>query len=103
MSRTVILQPRAEEDILNALDHIPDPLVASRWFSRIMAYLDRLASSAEWYGLADEADELGIELRETFFGKKSARYQIVYVIRDDTVQVLTIRRSSRDRLSADDL
>jgi plasmid stabilization system protein ParE len=103
VSRTVILQPRAEEDILNALDHFSDPLVASRWFSRIMAHMDRLSDSAEWYGLADESDELGVELRETFFGKKSGRYRIVYQIVGDVVRVITVRRGSRDRLTAEDI
>jgi plasmid stabilization system protein ParE len=104
VSRTVILQPRAEQDILETAGNIPDPVVGARWFDRIMAHIAGLSDSAEWYGLADEAEELGVELRETFFGKRrGGRYRIVFVIRDNVVRVLTVRRGSRDRLTADDL
>lgn len=94
---------RAEEDILGAVDRITDPLTASRWFGRLMAHLERLSDSAEWYGLAGEADELGLELRETFFGKKRGRYRILYEIRGNVVRVITDRYGSRGPVTADDL
>lgn len=100
MSRTLALTTRAEEDILQAAGGIPNPVVASRWLNRVLAHIARLADSAEWYGLADE---LGVELRETFFGKKSSRYRIVYQIVGEVVRIITVRRGSRDRLTTDDL
>ncbi len=103
MSRTLALTTRAEEDILRAAGGISNPLVASRWLTRVLAHIAKLSDSAEWYGLADESDELGVELRETFFGKKSGKYRIVYQIVGDVVRVITVRRGSRDRLTTDDL
>jgi plasmid stabilization system protein ParE len=105
VSRRVFLTPRAEDDILRAAEQIQqyDATLASRWFTKLMRKVEGLSDSAEWHGLADEADELGVELRETFHGRKRSRYRILFVIREDTVRVLTVRRGSRDRLTADDL
>ena len=79
MTRNVFLTPRAEEDILAVAERIHQqyPLSASRWFSQLMSKIEGLSHSAEWYGLADEADELGIEIREMYNGKRSSRYRIL--------------------------
>jgi plasmid stabilization system protein ParE len=104
VSRTVILQPRAEQDILEAAGNFPNPVVGARWFDRIMDHIDNLSDSAEWYGLADEADEIGVDLRGTYFGKRrGGRYRKPFVIRGNTVQVITVRHGSRGPITADDL
>lgn len=82
MSRRVFLTPRAEADIFEAAERIQrhSPILAARWFGRLAAKVEGLADSAEWYGLAAEADELGVELRVAFHGKRGSRYRILFII-----------------------
>ena len=53
--------------------------------------------------LADEAADLGIELRQTLFGKRRHVYRILYTFDGDTVHIHRVRHAAQDRLSADDL
>ena len=53
--------------------------------------------------LADEASEVGFELRELLYRRYRYVYRILYRIDGDIVRIHRIRSAAQDRLTADDL
>jgi plasmid stabilization system protein ParE len=103
---TVIIQPTAALDIrrqVTWLTRHASPSAAARWQSRIIAAVHSLASDPERCPLADEAADLGIELRERLSGRRRNVHRILFTIDGDTVNVLTVRHAAQDRLTPDDL
>jgi ParE toxin of type II toxin-antitoxin system, parDE len=79
------------------------PLTAPIWFARLSKSILSLESLPHRCSLAEEADDLGIELRELLFGKRQGCYRILFTIQNQTVEVHHIRRAVRGRLQPDDL
>lgn len=102
----VLITDKALADIDGVLDwlHSQDATAASqRWFSAIWIAIDSLQSHPERGAVAPEAKDIGREIRELHFGKRSGTYRIVFEIRDKTVDILRVWHSSRDTLRAEDL
>jgi len=53
--------------------------------------------------LAEEAEDLGIELRQALYGKRRQVYRILYTFDGTTVHVHRVRHAAQDRLTADDI
>ena len=53
--------------------------------------------------LADEAADLGVELRQLLYGKRRNVYRILFTIEGGTVNVLRIRHAAQDRLTPEDV
>ena len=79
------------------------PASAARWRDRLIAKVDTLAIDPRRYPLADEATDLGIELREMLFGRQRHVYRILFTIDGQTVNIQRIRHAAQDRLSPDDI
>ena len=72
------------------------PTVAGgRWFSRLMAKIDTLETHPERCAIADESEDLGVEIRELLFGKRHGVYRILFQIEGRTVQILRVWHGAR--------
>jgi plasmid stabilization system protein ParE len=105
MAHEVRLTARALADIGQTLDWLTpqSPQAAAKWRRVLETRLQSLQDQPERYALADEAKDLGIELRELLFGRRKAVYRILFTTEGNVVNVLHIRRASRDVLRPEDL
>jgi plasmid stabilization system protein ParE len=97
---------KAEADIDTALGwfHENQAAVAGeRWFAQLMSKIDTLETFPERCGIAEESDELGVEIRQLLIGKRHGIYRILFLIDDTTVQILRVWHSARDRIRREDL
>lgn len=77
--------------------------VGQRWFDALWNTLDTLEARPERCSLADESNEIGIEVRELLFGRKRGQYRILFRVVGKTVHILRIWHSARDRFTVEDL
>lgn len=73
------------------------------WLGQMMARIDTLEKNPGRCRFAEEAEDLGIELRELLFGKRQGTYRILFVIAEQTVQILHIRHGARAAVTWQDL
>lgn len=102
----VRLSSRAEYDVGQVLRWFQKQqaqTAGGRWYGQLLARIETLETRPERCRLADEAEEIGIELREILFGRRSGLYRILFEIRGRIVHILRIRHAARDSLSAEDL
>lgn len=100
------IDPDALEDIRHIARDISQrvsPSSAARWQHRIISKIQTLASLPERYPMADEAVELGLDLRFMIFGRKRQRYRILYTIDGQTVNVYRVRHAAQDYLKPGDI
>ncbi len=82
---------------------------AVRWFNGLVDAIISLAEFPRRCPLAPESDEIGIELHQLLYGKRTLAYRIVFAIvpeevtGEDIVQVDCIRHGARDRIQAGDI
>jgi plasmid stabilization system protein ParE len=106
MSHTVVIQRRAQRDILVNSQRIESERSFSasmRWFDGIRRAIDSLAQNPERCPLADEADDFGFDLRILIHGRKRQVFRILFIIDGVFVHVLRVRHASQDYVSFDEL
>jgi plasmid stabilization system protein ParE len=106
MARTVLLTPGAYADVREITRFIAgrvSPASAARWHAAIEAAIGRLATEADRWPQADEAAELGIDLREMLHGRQRHVYRVLFTLDGDTVNVLRVRHAAQDHLRPDDV
>jgi plasmid stabilization system protein ParE len=106
MSYTVVIQRRAQRDILlnsQTIEADQSFSAAMRWFDRIRLAIDTLAEQPDRFPLADEAHDFGFALRMMTHGKKRRMFRILFVVDGSTVHVLRVRHAAQDYLSYDEL
>lgn len=54
-------------------------------------------------GLAAEAEDVGLEIRELHFGKRQGTYRLLFTIRGRAVHILRVWHSARAAVQRDDL
>ncbi|MDA0831932.1 MAG: type II toxin-antitoxin system RelE/ParE family toxin [Planctomycetota bacterium] len=107
MRYRVVIQPRAERDVEEyarwwAAKHSIEQAV--RWFDRIHEQLKSLSEFPEGNSLSVENDEFPYEIRDKLVGLGSRpNYRAIFTIQADVVFVLTLRRTSQDRITPDQL
>ncbi len=102
----VRLSAKAENDVDDVLRWFADQqaeVAAARWLAQLWAKIETLETMPARCSLAAEAADLKIELRELLFGRRNAKYRILFVIERSQVHILHIRRASRDTVSPGDL
>ena len=106
MSRAIVIRSGAMREIARIARsisaHVSDTS-ARRWRNRIESAIADLAFDAVQWPEADEAAKLGHDLRCRYVGRRRHVYRILFFVHVDTVEVLRIRHSSQDYLTADDL
>lgn len=76
---------------------------ATRWLASIQTSISSLASNPDRYPEADEAQDLGMNLRFKMHGRRPHIYRILFIHDDTTVNVIRVLHAAQDRLTADDL
>ena len=103
---TVNVRPRAERDLLrNAgiLARTVSAQSADRWLTRIRTAVLALAEDADRHPEADEATDLGLDLRCKLFDRRPHVYRILFTIDGKSVNVLRVRHAAEDQIRGDDL
>jgi plasmid stabilization system protein ParE len=73
-----------------------------RWRRGLLAKIKTLEESPDAWPFADEAAELGLELRELPYGRRRYCHRILFTIDGQVVNIVRVRHSARDRLGPDD-
>jgi plasmid stabilization system protein ParE len=102
---TIDIFPRAMADIRAAVAWRSRQSVSSaaRLHAGLLAAIRSLGDNPERCSLADEATDLGVDLRELLYGRRRGVYRILFTIEGQKVNVLRVRHAAQDRLSAGDL
>lgn len=105
MKYQVRISERAEQDVAQILVWFVEQRAldaGGRWHDQLLAKVTTLEQNPERCSLADEAEELGIDVRELLFGRRKGMYRILFWINGKRVEILRIRHASRDSLSAEE-
>lgn len=106
MKYHVQLSSRADRDVELALRWFDDQhatAVGNRWLAQLTAKLDTLETMPRRCPLAAEAAGLNLELRELLFGRRRAKYRILFIIDEEFVHILHIRFAAQDAVSKEEL
>jgi plasmid stabilization system protein ParE len=101
VSFRVVIQPRAQHDIETAADWILDQsgsaAVALRWARGIRASIAMLRDKPLRCPVAPDSGAYGENVHVLLHGTRRGQYRVLYAVRGDTVQVLTVCHSARQR------
>ena len=107
MAFTVVLRRRAQADIANNtawLEATFGRRAADRWrVGLLTAVIPALETDPDRYPQADEAADLGVDLRELLHGRRRQVYRVLFTIDGETVNVLRVRYLTQDRLNPNDI
>ena len=91
------------DDAVGRIKRLVSFASSARWYAGILRKIRSLANHPEMWPLADEAEDLGMELREVLFGRRRQVYRILFTIEGQTVHIHRVRHGSQDRLSEYDV
>lgn len=94
---------RADNDVAAAEARIGQSAAVGRWRARLLRVVHQLETDPHFYPVADEAVDLGIDLRMAIFGRRRHVYRVLFTIDGQTVNVLRIRHAAQDRLQPGDV
>jgi plasmid stabilization system protein ParE len=106
MTSPAKLSRRAERDVRTIQAWLAERSRAGalRWLDALQAALDQLTEEAASSSYAPEADDLGLDLRQRLFKTRRWHvYRLIFLIREDSVEVLAVRGAGQDLLSAEEL
>ena len=64
-----------------------------------MRIVENLETDPNRYPAANEAADLGVELRELLYRRRRNVYRVLFTIEGQTVNVLRVRHAAQDRLT----
>ncbi len=105
MTHTVIVSPRALADVRRNAGWMARHFSvrsADRWLTGTEAAIQSLAVHPERCPEADEAADLGIDLRVLLHGRRPHVFRILFTVDGDAVNVHHVRHAAQDQLTADD-
>ena len=106
MARNVVIRRIANANLSGHASYLSQrvsPGFAARWLTAIHAAIAGLATEADRYPEADEAADLGMNLREQLHGRRPHVYRILFTIDGNTVNVIRVRHAAQDRLTDNDI
>jgi plasmid stabilization system protein ParE len=106
MARAIIILSKAEADIRRIAMRIARSVSSAsalRWHAGILTKVRSLSHDAEIWPTADEAADLGLDLRQALYGKRRHVYRILYTFTRSSVQVHRVRHAAQDRLTPDEI
>lgn len=106
MSFRVLFTPEASRNLTSILSWLSEqsPQGVSRWYDEFWRTIRRLESNPEQFGSADEAQGLGLDIRQALFHTRRGRtYRLVVRVRSNTVQVIAVRCPGQAPLAPDAL
>lgn len=95
----LIVQPRAEAEVLAAFDWIaePSPNAAAHWLTGLREAVAKIADQPMLHPLAVEVSEpFRLSIRQALYGKRRGIYRILDTIEDDVIHILAIRHAAQD-------
>jgi len=101
----VRLTENAELDVARVLAWFRDRAAladGSKWYGRLLNAIDTLEMMPERCGLAEEATDIGEDIRELHFGRRRATYRVLFQVAGRSVNILRIRHSAQDRVPPPD-
>lgn len=101
MRHKVELSQRAERDIEAAYAFLAEGSVgrATAWKLRLSEAIESLERFPTRHPLAPEAEEALVPVRQFIVGS----HRILYIVEQDTVQILTVRHGARRFLAAEEI
>jgi plasmid stabilization system protein ParE len=105
MAFQVIFQPRARSDVAAAVMWLAcnNPVAAARWRAGLFRIVQKLETNPLLYPEADEATELGLDLRELLYGRRRSKYRVLFTVDDPMVNIHCVRHAAQDRLAPGDV
>jgi plasmid stabilization system protein ParE len=105
MTHRVVITDAAKRDLRNAYLWAAEraPVTAAQWLNRFETELMTFDHFPDRCGLAPENSLVRPEIRQFIFGRRKGAYRALYTIVGDEVQILHVRRASRDWATPDDL
>jgi plasmid stabilization system protein ParE len=105
MTYEVVLTAAAKQNLRSAYLWAAEraPNTAALWLQRFEAELQTLASFPERFQLAPENALVEPEIRQLIFGRRQGAYRAFFTIAGNQVQMLHIRRATRDWAQPTDL
>ncbi|YCM46955.1 type II toxin-antitoxin system RelE/ParE family toxin (plasmid) [Verrucomicrobiaceae bacterium 227] len=100
----IVFSPTALEDLDSTLAWLAKeaPEKVTEWYQSIKTHINTLKYLPEAHPLAPENGLWGTaELRQLLFKAYPSKYRILYTVKDDTVQILSIRHGARRFLHED--
>lgn len=93
---------RADADIDAAVGWLSErsAAAAARWHAGALTAVRSLETNPKRCPLADEAADLGLELRQLLFGRHRGVYRVLFTIDGETVTIHRVRHAAQDRLSS---
>lgn len=101
MTYKIELAETAKADLREATRWIRDQTslaAADRWLAGLLKAANTLQKQPFRCPLAAESDKFAEDIRVLLHGKRNKKYRIIFTIRGDTIVILYVRHSSRDRL-----
>lgn len=106
MKHQVRMTLKAEADVETVLGWFRDRQAidaGSRWVVNLLRAVDTLADHPLRCGVAEESEDLGVEIRQLRIGKRQGAYRVLFLVDGQTVHILRVRHGAQDRLSREDL
>jgi plasmid stabilization system protein ParE len=105
MAFEVVFHPRARSDVAATVAWLSraSPAGAARWRAGLLRVLEKLETDPNRYPAADEAPQLGVDLRQLLYGRRRSVYRVLFTIDGQTVHVLRIRHAAQDHLAPGDV
>jgi len=100
MTFKIEFSQRSQRDLEEIIVYIRNdsPENAKNWRLKLAEKLSSLTTQPEACGFAIENEYASGEVRQLLFG----RYRVLFTIRDQTVYILTIRHSAREKMKKDE-
>lgn len=90
MAYHVLYRRRAERDLGRLAE-----AVTLEWFEGLVGAIESSAEFPERYAFAPDPVFREKQVRQLLYGERPNIYRILYHVRDDSVQILTIRHARR--------
>lgn len=106
MKYSVVLTDKAETDVESVLMWFRDQRAiraGTRWLADLMSRLAALESNPDRCRLAEESEDVHERIFELSFGSKRFKHRLLFRIVGQTVQIIRVWHSSRDRVNPQDL
>lgn len=102
---SVVVSATAKQNLRDgytlAARHAPD--TAAQWLARFYEALQSLSQNPERCSIAPESAAMDREIRQLLFGRRQSTWRALFVIQDDEVRILHVRRAARDTAAPQDL
>jgi len=76
---------------------------AALWRAGLIGRVAALEQSPDRYPAADEAADVGMDLRELLYGRRRGVYRILFTIDGSVVHIHRVRHAAQDRLRPGDV